>query len=88
MIMAIGAVVEKLLMSFSPTEGHSCADLIPLGCLALWLTKMEVYGRRVSILTVVLEHCPDAATVLREVRRDLRPNGFLFLTVPFVWPIH
>lgn len=41
-----------------------------------------------AILTEVLEHCPDAAAVLREVYRVLRPNGFLFLTVPFVWPIH
>jgi SAM-dependent methyltransferase len=41
-----------------------------------------------AILTEVLEHCPDGAAVLREVYRVLRPNGFLFLTVPFVWPIH
>lgn len=41
-----------------------------------------------AILTEVLEDCPDAAAVLREVYRVLRPNGFLFLTVPFVWPIH
>ena len=41
-----------------------------------------------ALLTEVLEHCPDAEAVLQEVRRVLRPNGFLFLTVPFVWPIH
>lgn len=41
-----------------------------------------------AMLTEVLEHCPDAARVLAEVNRVLRPGGFLFATVPFVWPIH
>jgi SAM-dependent methyltransferase len=40
------------------------------------------------LLTEVLEHCPDAESVLREIHRVLRPGGFLFLTVPFIWPIH
>jgi SAM-dependent methyltransferase len=41
-----------------------------------------------AILTEVLEHCPDPETVLGEVARVLKPGGFLFLTVPFIWPIH
>lgn len=41
-----------------------------------------------TMATEVLEHCPDPATVLREAFRVLRPGGFLFLTVPFLWPLH
>jgi SAM-dependent methyltransferase len=41
-----------------------------------------------AMLTEVLEHCPEPGNVLREVARVMRPGGFLFLTVPFIWPIH
>ena len=41
-----------------------------------------------ALLTEVLEHCPDPEGVLREVARVLKPGRFLFLTVPFIWPIH
>jgi ubiquinone/menaquinone biosynthesis C-methylase UbiE len=41
-----------------------------------------------AIATEVLEHSSQPATVLAETRRVLRPDGFLFLTVPFLWPLH
>lgn len=41
-----------------------------------------------AILTEVLEHCPAPESLLREVRRVLRAGGVLFLTVPFIWPLH
>jgi len=40
------------------------------------------------LFTEVLEHCPDGQAVLKEIARVLKPGGFLFLTVPFIWPIH
>jgi len=40
------------------------------------------------LFTEVLEHCPEPELVLREIARVLKPGGFLFLTVPFIWPIH
>jgi SAM-dependent methyltransferase len=41
-----------------------------------------------ALLTEVLEHCPEPVMVLTEVNRVLKPGGMLFLTVPFLWPLH
>ena len=41
-----------------------------------------------AMATEVLDHCPDPIGVLREVARVMRPGGHLFLTVPFLWPLH
>lgn len=40
------------------------------------------------LLTEVLEHLEDAAGVVREVHRVLRPGGIVAGTTPFVWPLH
>jgi ubiquinone/menaquinone biosynthesis C-methylase UbiE len=40
------------------------------------------------MLTEVLEHCFDPATLLKETYRVLRKGGHLFITVPFLWPLH
>lgn len=41
-----------------------------------------------ALATEVLEHCPNPEIVLCEAFRVLRPGGLLFLTVPFLWPLH
>jgi SAM-dependent methyltransferase len=41
-----------------------------------------------ALLTQVLEHVPSPSAVLAEVGRVLRPDGHVFLTVPFIWELH
>lgn len=41
-----------------------------------------------ALATEVFEHCPDPEGVMKEIYRVLKPNGVLFFTVPFLWPLH
>ena len=41
-----------------------------------------------ALATEVFEHCPEPELVMRETLRVLKPGGLLFLTVPFLWPLH
>jgi SAM-dependent methyltransferase len=41
-----------------------------------------------ALATEVFEHLPDPEKVMREIGRVLKPNGILFFTVPFLWPLH
>lgn len=41
-----------------------------------------------ALMTEVLEHCPEPGQVLGEVYRVLKSSGVIFLTTPFVWPLH
>lgn len=38
--------------------------------------------------TEVFEHVPNLDEILKEIYRVLKPNGKLFFTVPFLWPLH
>ena len=41
-----------------------------------------------AVATEFLEHCDSPEAVLDEIFRVLKPGGLLFLTVPFLWPLH
>ena len=42
----------------------------------------------VVLLLEVLEHVPDDGLVLREIHRVLKAGGRLYISVPFVYPLH
>jgi SAM-dependent methyltransferase len=65
----------------------------------IYTTKPDLYwdGRKIplednsvenAIATELFEHCPEPELVMREIYRVLKPGGFLFFTVPFLWPLH
>lgn len=41
-----------------------------------------------ALATEVFEHCPNPEIVMREALRVLKPGGFIFFTVPFLWSLH
>jgi SAM-dependent methyltransferase len=41
-----------------------------------------------AMATEVLEHCPYPEQTLTEIYRVLKPEGILFITVPFLWMLH
>jgi len=56
-----------------------------------WDGKVLPFGDNsfdVVMMTEVLEHVPDPEAVLNEVFRVLRKGGIIFLTIPFLWPLH
>lgn len=42
----------------------------------------------VALLLEVIEHIPEYKQVLDEIHRVLKPGGTLYISVPFVYPIH
>ena len=40
------------------------------------------------LATEFLEHYFDTATILKEIKRVLKPGGVFFFTVPGIWPLH
>ncbi len=41
-----------------------------------------------AVCTALLEHVPDPAAVVAEIRRTLRPGGLAFVETPFLQPYH
>lgn len=42
----------------------------------------------IIVMFEVLEHVPDITQTISEIRRVLKPNGQVVITMPFIWPEH
>jgi ubiquinone/menaquinone biosynthesis C-methylase UbiE len=70
--------------SESVHEGAARSDIVaPADAL-----PVDDAGFDAVLLIQVLEHVPEPAAVLAELRRVLRPGGTLTLTAPLVWELH
>lgn len=76
--MSVGTEV-----TYSP-HGLQNADII---CTAEQLPFADASFDTV-LCTEVLEHTRDPFAVIQQIRRVLRPGGYLLLSVPFIYPIH
>jgi ubiquinone/menaquinone biosynthesis C-methylase UbiE len=86
MIMASGNISDYIKLDFASSEYHSCHELdLTWDGKSIPLNDQSV---DTVFMTEVLEHVHKPGEMLQEVRRVLKPNGILFLTVPFIWPIH
>jgi SAM-dependent methyltransferase len=91
-----GHMPYKSLLLSPPSRGSSYIG-VDLPANLYGSPDLQWDGRKIPLadaavdsvlLTEVLEHCPQPGDVLKEIARVLKPGGFLFLTVPFIWPIH
>lgn len=49
---------------------------------------LEDHSVNCVVATEFFEHVPYPDKILNEVRRVLKHDGMLFITVPFIWPLH
>lgn len=80
-------------MSTGPTisDDDVAAEFTELHC-TVW--NLDTYYARLAIIralraiaTEVLEHCAGPTRLLSELNRVFSPGGFVFVTVPFLWPL-
>jgi SAM-dependent methyltransferase len=86
LIMASGKVREYLKLDFASSDDHQGHELD-----LTWDGKtipLDAQSIDTVFMTEVLEHVHRPGEMLRELRRVLKPGGVLFLTVPFIWPMH
>lgn len=52
--------------------------------------SLPVKGESIDnvLLLEVVEHVPDERKALAEIKRVLKPQGLLYLSVPFIYPVH
>ncbi|MCP9860388.1 MULTISPECIES: methyltransferase domain-containing protein [unclassified Cyanobium] len=86
LIMETGRISQYIKLDFAKSEYHKGHSLD-----LTWDGKtipLQPQSIDTVLMTEVLEHVHRPGDLLREVRRVLKPGGVLFLTVPFIWPMH
>lgn len=85
-IMDVKRVSDYIRLDFPKSEYHIANDLE-----LTWDGKhipADANSFDTVIMTEVLEHVQRPADLLAELCRILKPGGLLFLTVPWLWPMH
>lgn len=54
----------------------------------IWATTLENNSVDIVFITEVLEHVRYPLDAIKEIKRILKPGGRLFLTIPFMYPVH
>ncbi|MEA5416908.1 class I SAM-dependent methyltransferase [Synechococcus sp. BA-132 BA5] len=86
LIMSTGHISQYIKLDFAKSKYHKGHSLD-----LTWDGKtipLQPQTIDTVLMTEVLEHVHRPGDLLREVRRVLKPGGVLFLTVPFIWPMH
>jgi SAM-dependent methyltransferase len=66
-------------------SSHSSADIV---CDIKNEIPVEKNTADFIILSEVLEHLPNPFSIISEIERILKPEGILFISTPFAFPIH
>jgi ubiquinone/menaquinone biosynthesis C-methylase UbiE len=82
----------KLFKSYTGIEVHDAGHKDHLKNTDVYFDGVNIPFKNNSydtvILTQVLEHVESPEKIMAEVYRVLKPNGCVFITMPFVWPEH
>ncbi len=97
-VLDVGAADRWLVRYLKAADQYIALDYPPTG-QTLYRAKPDIFadGARLPfvdnsidavVCLEVIEHVPDPAIVITEIARVLRPGGSIWLSMPFLYPIH
>lgn len=89
-LIEIGAEPQFNHHLIFPGANYIDTNINDQASLYLDVTKIDKPDNSVDnyLCVSVLEHVPDIFSAVKEIKRTLRPGGYLILTIPFGYPIH